>query len=109
MEAPVRTIMLALACTLVAGNAHAISRYNSQSMSCAEVRGTLQSEGAAIMRYRSARSGLPLYGRYVYTTFYCAAGEYAERKFIPTADDPSCPVRECEHYDFDDFVPLRRR
>ncbi len=102
-------MVLALACTLLASNAHAISRYKSQSMSCAEVQATLRNEGAAIMRYRSARSGMQLYGRYVYTSFYCAFGEYAEWKYIPSADNPNCPVRECEHYDADDFIPLYRR
>jgi hypothetical protein len=95
MEVTVRTLVLALACTLVAGHAHAISRYNSQSMSCAEVQAVLQNERTAILTYSSARTGVPLYGRYVYSDASCAIGQCAERKYVSTADNASCPVKEC--------------
>jgi hypothetical protein len=103
MEALVKIVMLALACTLVAGNAHAISRYNSQSMSCAEVQAVLQNERTAILRYRSARTGVPLYGRYVHSGASCEVGQRAERRYVPTADDRSCPVKECIYNDNTSF------
>jgi hypothetical protein len=96
----VKTLMLTLALTVVAADAQAISRYNSQSMSCAKVQATLRNEGAAILRYRSARSGSPLYGRYVATASQCEPGQHMERRYVPTADDARCPVQECEHNDY---------
>lgn len=95
-----KTLMLALALTLVAAEAQAISRYNSQSMTCGEVQSVLRNEGAAIMRYRSARSGAPLYGRYVSTASQCDSGQHMEWRSIPTSDNPRCQVRECEHNDY---------
>jgi len=95
-----KSLMLALGLTVIAADAHAISRYNSESMSCAKVQATLRNEGAAILRYRSARSGAPLYGRYVSTASQCESGQHMERRYIPTADNPRCPVRECEHNDY---------
>ena len=54
-----KTVWLALALTLLPLQAQAISRYNSTSMSCAQVRATVRAEGAVIMRWRSSRSGVP--------------------------------------------------
>jgi len=103
----VKTMLLALALTFVAADAHAISRYETLGMTCAEVQAVLRNEGAAILRYRSKRSGMPLYGRYVYTRFFCDVSQYADWRYVPTADDPSCPVKQCEYYDLDD--PFIRR
>ena len=61
-----KPLLLALCFSLAAAEAQAISRYNSSSMSCAEVQATVRGEGAAILRYRSTRNpSLQLYGRYV--------------------------------------------
>lgn len=104
-----RTILLALTLALVAADAHAISRYTSTSMSCERVRATIRNEGAAIMRW-TGKSGAPLYGRFVRNEAYCAASEQAERAYIPSRDDPSCPVYECKQYEPDDnYWWLRRR
>ena len=62
--------------------AHAITRYNSTSMSCEEVRATIRRDGAAIMRYRSPRNpSLQLYGRYVRDDRFCQQEEAAETVF----------------------------
>lgn len=98
-----RTVVVALACTLVAGHAHAISKYNSQSMSCAEVQAVLQNERTAILRYRSAGTGVPLYGRYVHSGASCEIGQRAERKHVPSADNTRCPVKECIYNDNTSF------
>jgi len=97
---PVKTLMLALALTVVAADAHAISRYNSQGMTCAQVQAKLRDEGAVILRYSSARTGVPLYGRYVYSASQCESGQHMEWRSVPTSDNPRCPVRECEHNDY---------
>jgi hypothetical protein len=89
--------------------AHAISRYNSTSMSCEEVKATIRQDGAAIMRYRSTfNPSLELYGRYVRNDLFCQHEERAETVFIPSADRKSCPVYECKTIDIDDDVPVLR-
>ncbi|MER8435684.1 hypothetical protein NKH36_02670 [Mesorhizobium sp. M1312] len=57
---------------LVSFEAQAISRYNSTSMSCDEVRATIAGDGEAITRYLSRRDpSLQLYGRYVRNRLFC--------------------------------------
>lgn len=99
--------LIALCMMLIAVEAQAISRYNSTSMSCAEVKATVDSDGAAILRYRSKRDpSLQLYGRYVRNRLFCNSDEIAETKYVPAADTNSCPVRECIQIDPDDEFPL---
>jgi hypothetical protein len=105
-----KALLIALGLSLVSFEAGAISRYNSTSMSCAEVRATIRAEGAAIMRWRSAR-GVQRYGRYVASDRFCPSAEIAEWSYIPSADRKSCGVLECKQYspEDDDFFWLRRR
>jgi hypothetical protein len=105
-----KALLIALGLSLVSFEAVAISRYNSTSMSCAEVRATILAEGAAIMRWRSAR-GVQRYGRYVASDRFCPSAEIAEWSSIPSADRRSCNVLECKQYspEDDDFFWLRRR
>ncbi|TPP10683.1 hypothetical protein [Rhizobium glycinendophyticum] len=80
-----------------ASPAAAISRYNSQSLTCAEARQRVIDEGAVILRYPSKRvPGMTLYDRYVTRNAQCDANEYAERAYVPTRDEPRCPVLSCE-------------
>ncbi len=97
-----KTVVLALGIVLLAGDAYAISRYNSSRMSCDEVRATVMREGAAIVYYRSKRSGAQLYGRYVRDGRFCATSELPEIVYITAADTNQCPVRECQYYDYED-------
>ncbi len=104
-----KSLLLAVCLSLLAAEAEAISRYNSTSMSCANIKAALRNEGAAILRYRSTRNpSLPLYGRYVSDRRYCNFDEAAETAFVPAADTRSCLVRECVQVDPDDFLILRR-
>jgi hypothetical protein len=92
---------------LAAGDASAISRYDISNMSCAKVQGLVQSQGAVILRYRSARvPGLPLYDRYVRDSSYCDPSQFATRAGVPTADTDYCPVARCIEKD---FLDLNRR
>ena len=94
---------------LLGAPAHAISRYNSQSMTCADVQRTVQREGAAILRYSSKRNpSLTLYDRYVADGRFCAVGEAATNAWVPTKDNPSCFVRNCKSFDLDDDGFFRR-
>ncbi len=98
-----RTVLLALGLSLLSIQAHAISRYNSTSMSCDQVKARLANEGAAILRWRSkSNPNLPLYGRFVANGGYCESGTRAARSYVPTTDRKSCPVWECKYYDPDD-------
>jgi hypothetical protein len=104
-----KTVLIALCLTLVSLDAHAISRYNSTSMSCAEARATVLAEGAVILRWRSPR-GIQRYGRFVAHDGFCEWSEIAEIAYVPARDRASCPVLECKYYDLDDdFFPRFRR
>ncbi len=105
-----KTALIALGLSLVSLDAQAISRYNSTSMSCDEVRARIRHEGAVIMRWRSPRNpSIQRYGRFVAHDGFCPASEIAETTWIPAADTQSCPVYECHQYDpEDDLFWLRR-
>jgi hypothetical protein len=95
-----KTVSIALCLSLLAVEAHAISRYTTTSMDCAEIKAALQSEGAAILQWRSARDpSLPLYGRYVANRRFCQVEEVAETTFVPSRDARSCLVRKCVNID----------
>ena len=92
-----RTIVLAAVLATVAVPAQAISRYNSESMSCRQAQAAVQSEGAVIFRYSSARNpSLTRYDRYVRHDGYCQWNEYAANAWIPTRDTDECFVRSCK-------------
>lgn len=88
--------------TLVAFPAAAISRYNSERLSCAQVHAIIRNEGAAIMRYPSRFTGNILYDRYVADSSLCVLGKYAQSTSIPTADRDHCPVYHCVDIQYDE-------
>ncbi|MDO1581802.1 hypothetical protein [Rhizobium oryzicola] len=103
-----RPILLSVSLSLLlVTQAHAISRYQSKSMTCDQVHSAIEREGAVILRY-SGRSGVPLYDRYVSSRRFCSPGEFAKSGTVPTSDQASCPVRSCEDIpppdDCDSFV-----
>jgi hypothetical protein len=103
-----RLLTIALAAMTLAAPAHAISRYNSQGMSCNAVQAAVQREGEVILRWRSARNPtLPLYDRYVSGGRFCAVGEVAVGSSVPTRDDRSCYVLKCSSYEREDVFPFR--
>ena len=87
-----KALLLALGLSLVSFEAGAISRYNSTSMSCAQVRATILAEGAAIMRWRSARAACSAMADTSPTIGFCPSAEIAEWSSIPSADRSSCNV-----------------
>ena len=87
---------------LAAFPAHAISRYNSMSMSCSAAQQLVLREGAVILRYHSARNpNLPLYDRYVSDGRMCALGEGAVVDTVPTRDNSRCVVLKCRDITYD--------
>ena len=91
---------IALCLSLLAVEAHAISRYSSTSMDCADIKAALQSEGAAILQWRSTRDpSLPLYGRFVANRRFCQSEQVADTAFVPARDTKTCLVRKCVNID----------
>ena len=97
--------MLAAAAVLVlvAGDAHAISRYVSTSMTCAQVKAKLEEQGAAILQHRSPRTGNLLYDRYVRNRQFCQGNETTDWASVPTSDSSHCPVYRCKQIEFLDL------
>jgi hypothetical protein len=99
-----RMILLATGLSLISLQAHAISRYNSLSMSCERAQAVVRQEGAAILRYHSTRNpSLPLYDRYVANGSYCQIDEYARLDYVPTSDAANCPVLKCQQFSYEPF------
>jgi hypothetical protein len=94
-------IFAALVALLVtASSAHAISRHDMGGWSCERVKSVLQSEGAAVLRYRSPRNtSLTLYDRYVSDARYCSPDQVVKSTSIPTTDTEACAVRRCIQYE----------
>ncbi len=108
-EIAVRKVLVFTAALLAATPALAISRYNSQTISCDRARAAIHNEGAVILRYPSTRvRGMTLYDRYVRNSRMCDANEYAEWTTVPTKDNPKCRVLNCQNIDNLDgmlFIP----
>lgn len=96
-----KKMILTAAVVMATIPAHAISRYNSEAMSCGQAQAAVVGEGAVILRYSSPRNpSLTLYDRYVAHSGYCQINEYAKAAWVPTADTPSCPVYVCKDREF---------
>jgi hypothetical protein len=91
-----RFFLASVALVVAVSPALAISRYNSESMSCQAAQDIVQREGAVILRYPSRQvPGLELFDRYVANTAYCDADRYAKQEYIPTSDTRHCIVLAC--------------
>jgi hypothetical protein len=81
---------------LLAGEASAIERYQTTSMSCARVQAALNSDGQAILRYPAPDNpSLVLFDRYVRDRTFCSPSQRADLRSVPAADTRNCPVRKC--------------
>jgi len=90
-----KAILSAMTLLFLTGSAMAIERYQISRMTCGEVKSVVNGDGAAILRWTSKRSGMPLYDRYVANGRFCAPGEVTSRASVPTQDLDSCPVLKC--------------
>ncbi|MEM6463528.1 MAG: hypothetical protein AAF724_16610 [Pseudomonadota bacterium] len=91
-----KRILLMICLFAVSFPAHAISRYNTESLTCARIQTILQTENAAILRYPSPRiADLTLYDIYVSNSQYCDFGESAQTAYVPARDTRQCRVLEC--------------
>jgi hypothetical protein len=97
---PTQIAVMTIAAMMLAQPALAISRYNTTTLTCDQLRQRVINEGAAILRYPSTRvANMMLYDRYVTRNALCDPHEYAERAFVPTKDTARCPVLNCQDYD----------
>jgi hypothetical protein len=109
MEVSMKVVLLSACLSLLAAQAQAISRYETEGLPCAEVQALVSGEGAAILRFRSTRDpSIQRYGRYVADRRYCHNDEQAQTAYVPAADTDSCPVRECIQVDPEDNMRLFR-
>lgn len=95
---------IALAALLLATasqDAQAISRYNATSMNCAAIRSTVQTEGAAIFKWKQPPD-IDRFDRLVAHTGFCRWGEVATLTDIPSKDNKRCPVFNCQRPIWDD-------
>lgn len=93
-----KTLLITLLIAFAATPSLAVTRVNPLSITCEQARQTVHQRGAVIFRWTSPR-GLPLYDRFVRNSRYCDANQYAEWKNIPTRNDPTCPVLNCQNID----------
>ncbi len=89
-----RASYLAALLAFPAGDALAISRYNSGSMMCSAIHDALDKERAVIFRYPSGAGGSQLYDRYVSDRAQCSVGTEARQSVIPSSDG-GCAVVSC--------------
>lgn len=89
-----RRLALMFPALLLAGEASAFSRYQTMSMSCAQVQARVKSDGAAILHYPGT-GGLDLFDRYVRDRTFCSSTQRAQARSVPAADTRSCRVSRC--------------
>jgi hypothetical protein len=91
-----RRLAIVIPILLIAGEASAISRYQTNSMSCARVQAAVKNDGTAILSYPAPNNpSLQLYDRYVRDGTFCSASQRASVKSVPAADTRNCSVRKC--------------
>lgn len=91
-----RRLAIIIPALLLTGEASAIERYQTTSMSCARVQATLNSDGQAILRYPAPDNpSLVLFDRYVRDRTFCSSSQRASVESVPAADTRSCAVRKC--------------
>lgn len=86
-EASMRPILLFLAIAGTATGAMAQPGPTTLTMTCAQARRIVASQGAVVLR-----TGSTTYDRYVQGSSFCALGETVHPAWIRTADAAQCPV-----------------
>ena len=91
-----RRLAIAIPALLFAADASAISRYDTNTMSCARVTAAMNADGVAILRYPAPNNpSLQLFDRYVRDGRFCSPTQRAVLMSVPTADNRNCRVRKC--------------
>jgi hypothetical protein len=82
-----RPLLVSIAIAGFATGASAQSGSTTLAMTCAQARGIVASQGAAVLR-----TGPATYDRYVRDGSFCALQEMARPAWVRTADVAQCPV-----------------
>jgi hypothetical protein len=91
-----RRLAIIVPMLMLAGEASAIERYQTTSMSCARVQAAVKNDGAAILRYPAPDNpSLVLFDRYVRDRTFCSSSQRADLQSVPAADTRTCRVRKC--------------
>jgi hypothetical protein len=102
-----RLAFLFLMLSVLPAGAQGISRYESVTMECEELRSRVREEGAVILRYKAKKNAsIELFGRFVRDSRYCEYEERAKTTHVPAADTDSCRVFHCVVIDRDNGGPL---
>ena len=92
----VRFSLVASLLLMISVEALAQSRHDISSMSCERVQSILNSEGSAVLRYRSPRNpSLPLYDVYVASRRSCGFKMNSLASTVYVAGGQPCRVRKC--------------
>ena len=92
-----RSASIAMGIALLAGEALAVSRYTSTSLSCGEVQSKIKAEGRVMLGWRD--DGNEIYRVFILHRRLCRPDEGTELAYVPTTDKKSCPVRRCVDLD----------
>jgi hypothetical protein len=81
---------------LLASNAMAMSRHDSQSLTCAQVHDKVAQEGSVVLRYPSHHDqSLAMYSRAVSNSMTCIGQGSMASESVPTSDNPNCKIKTC--------------
>jgi hypothetical protein len=95
MKRAMLTAAAAMTVLLAAAPAGAVSRYDTQRMSCATIQAALDRDSPAILRFQSKQSpGVPIYNLYVGCSQDCEGLQVARTRSVPASDGP-CQVIQC--------------
>ena len=91
---PMTRVPIAICATMLAAESLAASRYEVANKSCRELRAIVLRDGAAILRWRSQRTGIILYERFVRNMAFCPAGQITDTASVPAVDG-NCSLPKC--------------
>ena len=91
-----RVFLPAVAVLLFPASAEAISRYNAATMTCERVQSLVTRHGEVLFDFRSRNDpNVSMFNRFVAHGNFCPKGQYVAADFIPTANNPYCPLQVC--------------
>jgi hypothetical protein len=93
-----KRLLMMLPFLLLVGEATALEKHKSMSMTCEEAKAALQSDGKALMMYPSKVDGMMRYGMFVAGRQMCKNQQIAIRSKVPASDTKNCIVVQCSQY-----------
>lgn len=87
MDSVMKRIAFALVLLAYASSVQAQQRLSTLKLTCAQARQTVLSRGAVVLS-----TGTYTYDRFVRDRSFCEFNEFLEPAFVPSRDNPQCPV-----------------